>query len=235
MKNKALPGGIPYRPLTNYFEKADYCKTKSRSVYIEAHTFVTDPGAKTVFRFSDTDMKSTGRDLRSHEEQLTQVLNDTMPGLAAGQSDNFFQVSLATAGGDDRVLGGGQHHRLLVKPNAFHVTILFQPTLSFLERAAETLPSDIDAVKNSTSHLDDFVLKVYLPQLEEKVSLVFHQAVTGEMWRCWHAILRLIPLGPEAFLPDPLSKQLSAEPLAKVGFDHSTSFNSLWPCRLVFT
>jgi exocyst complex component 4 len=102
-----------------------------------------------------------------------------MPGLAAGHGDASSQLALSTIATDDRLLGLALHHRLLVKPDAFHVTILFQPTLSFLEKSSETLPSDIDAVKRSTTLLDDFILKVYLPQLEEKVSLVFHQAVTG--------------------------------------------------------
>lgn len=133
-----------------------------------------------VFRFADTDMKFTNKALRKHEDELTRVLKDTMPGLVQGVSENAVQTTLSNVGTDDRLLvGAGQHHRLLIKPDAFHVSILFQPTLAFLERVAEVLPSGVESAKSSSAVLDEFVLKVYLPQLEEKVSSLFHQAVTG--------------------------------------------------------
>jgi exocyst complex component 4 len=102
-----------------------------------------------------------------------------MPGLVQGSSDNAVQSVLSSIGTDDRLLGAGQHHRLLIKPNAFHVNVLLQPTLAFLERVAEVLPSDMESVRALGSVLDNFVLQVYLPQLEEKVSILFHQAVNG--------------------------------------------------------
>src|SRR6266849_4485706 len=37
--------------------------------------------SKAVFRFADTDAKLTSKALKSHEEELTRVLKDTMPGL----------------------------------------------------------------------------------------------------------------------------------------------------------
>lgn len=132
-----------------------------------------------VFRFADTDMKLTNKILRQHEDELTRVLKDTMPGLVQGVSENTVQATLSGVGTDDRLTGVGQHHRLIIKPDAFHVSILFQPTLSFLDRVAEVLPSGIESARSSSAVLDEFVLKVYLPQLEEKVSQLFHTAVTG--------------------------------------------------------
>jgi exocyst complex component 4 len=132
-----------------------------------------------VFRFADTDMKFTNKALRQHEDELTRVLKDTMPGLVQGVSENAVQATLSNVGTDDRLLGAGHHHRLLIKPDAFHVSILFQPTLAFLDRVAEVLPSGVESARSSSAVLDEFVLKVYLPQLEEKVSELFHQAVTG--------------------------------------------------------
>jgi exocyst complex component 4 len=124
-------------------------------------------------------MKLINKTLRQHEDELTRVLKDTMPGLVQGVSENAVQVTLSSVGTDDRLLGAGQHHRLLIKPDAFHVSILFQPTLAFLDRVAEVLPSGIESARSSSAVLDEFVLKVYLPQLEEKVSELFHLAVTG--------------------------------------------------------
>lgn len=126
-------------------------------------------------------MKFTTKALREHEDELTRVLKDTMPGLVQGVSETAVQATLAHVGTDDRLLGAGQHHRLLIKPDAFHVSILFQPTLAYLDRVAEVLPSGVESARSSSAVLDEFVLKVYLPQLEEKVSLLFHQAVTGKV------------------------------------------------------
>ncbi|KAJ7706369.1 Sec8 exocyst complex component-specific domain-containing protein [Mycena rosella] len=166
---------------------------------------------KAVFRFADTDAKLTNKALRSHEDELTRVLKDTMPGLVQS-SESTVQAALSTVGTDDRLLGaGGQHHRLIIRPDAFHVSVLFQPTLAFLDRVSDVLPSGVESARESTAVLDDFVLKVYLPQLEEKVSYLFHQAVTG----------------PEAFQADPSSSRLSPEPLVKASTHLMALINSL--------
>ncbi|KAJ4485935.1 Sec8 exocyst complex component-specific domain-containing protein [Lentinula aciculospora] len=166
---------------------------------------------KSVFRFADTDAKLTNKVLRSHEDELTQILKDTMPGLVQGPAENTVQSALSTVGTDDRLLGAGQHHRLLIKPNAFHVSVLFEPTLAFLDRVRSVLPSDIESVRESGTVLDEFVLNIYLPQLEDKVSYLFHQAISG----------------PEAFQPDPLSKRISSEPLMKGSTHLMALINSL--------
>jgi len=132
-----------------------------------------------IFRFADADMKLAKKSLKSHEDELTRVLKDTVPGLVQGSSENASQAAVSSVGSEGRLLGVGQRHRLLVRPDAFHVSVLFQPTLAFLDRVSEVLPSGIESTRSSSAVLDDFVLKAYLPQLEEKVSLLFHQAVTG--------------------------------------------------------
>lgn len=126
-------------------------------------------------------MKITNKALKPHEDGLTRVLNDTMPGLVPGSSGDAVQAALANVGADDRMLGADQHHRLIIRPDAFHVSVLFQPTLTFLARIASVLPFGVEAERTSSAVLDEFVLKVYLPQLEEKVSELFHQAVTGNL------------------------------------------------------
>ncbi|KAF8898925.1 exocyst complex component sec8 [Infundibulicybe gibba] len=166
---------------------------------------------KTIFRFVDTNPKSANRALKQHEDELTRMLKDTMPGLVSGSAENSTQPISPGVTTDDRVLGLGQRHRLLIQPNAFHVTILFQPTLSFLNRISSVLPPGSESAVASTNILDDFVLKVYLPQLEEKVSLLFQQAVTGH----------------EAFQPDPNFRKLSSEPLLKASTQLMALVNSL--------
>jgi exocyst complex component 4 len=133
--------------------------------------------SKNVFRFSDTDVKFATKTLKIHETELMRVLKETMPGLVQGSSESPNQNTLFSVGSDDR--GVGQHHRLLIKPDAFHVNVLFQPTLSFLHRVIIIFPSGNDFASAGRDILDEFVSKVYLPQLEEKVSSLFHDAVSG--------------------------------------------------------
>ncbi|EKM84205.1 hypothetical protein AGABI1DRAFT_52016 [Agaricus bisporus var. burnettii JB137-S8] len=188
--------------------------------------FSRDKG-KSVFRFTDTDLKRISNNLKPHEEGLTKVLKETMPGLVhSNTSDNLrdsimsptstigasTSASNLTLPTDDRMLTGmDQHHRVLIKPDTFNVTVLFQPTLAFLDRVVNVLPTGIDSAKASSGVLDDFVLKVYLPQLEEKVLDLFHAAVAG----------------PESFQPDPLSTNLSSEPLIKASTQLMALINSL--------
>ena len=134
-----------------------------------------------MFRFADTNPKLITKSLREHEDELNRVLKDTVPGLVQGSSETAVQATLVTVGTDERLLGPDQHHRLLVKPDAFHISVLFQPTLTFIDRVTGSLPSGFEAARASSAVLDEFILKVYLPQLEEKVSLLFHQATTGEI------------------------------------------------------
>ena len=131
-----------------------------------------------MFRFVDTDAKSTNKTLRQHEDGLNQVLRDTVPGLVQSTQDSAVQTALPQTGLDDRLMGS-EHHRLLIRSDAFHIGVLFQPTYSFMERVVEVLPTGIESNRSSTSLLDDFVVNIYLPQLEEKTSFLFHQAVTG--------------------------------------------------------
>lgn len=88
----------------------------------------------------------------------------------------------STTGGRGSGLGGT--HKALVQADAFNVSVLFGPTLAFLERVKEIMPGGMMGEENDPmgfgGFLDEFVLRTFLPQLEEKVSTVFHQAVGGE-------------------------------------------------------
>ncbi|KAI0936742.1 hypothetical protein AcV5_004806 [Taiwanofungus camphoratus] len=172
---------------------------------------------KPVFRFADTDAKFATKALRRHEDELTRVLKDTVPGLVQGSAESAVQATLSAVGTDDRLAGTSQHHRLLVHPDAFHVSVLFQPTLAFLDRISEALPSGLEAARASSVNLDEFVLNVYLPQLEDKVSLLFHHAVTSL----------------DAFEPEPASTRLSPQPLVKASVQVMALINSL--CAMLRT
>ena len=72
----------------------------------------------------------TTKSLRTHEAELNGILHDTVPGLAQGANENSAQYILSHVGADDRLLNA-EHHRLLIRSDAFHVSILFQPTLFY--------------------------------------------------------------------------------------------------------
>ncbi|KAI9513074.1 Sec8 exocyst complex component-specific domain-containing protein [Russula earlei] len=173
--------------------------------------------SKHVFRFADTNPKLITKALREHEDELDRVLKNTVPGLVQGSSETAIQATFVKVGTDEQLLGTDQHHRLLVKPDAFHISVIFQPILAFTDRVTEILPSGFEAARASSAVLDEFVLKVYLPQLEERVSLLFHQATTG----------------PEAFIPDPSSTWLSTEPLVNASTTIMALINSL--CAMLRT
>lgn len=167
--------------------------------------------SKHVFRFADGDVKLTNKALRAHEDELNRVLKDTVPGLVPGSAEASVQATLSAVGVDDHLINPGQHHRLLIKPDAFHVSVLFQPTLAFLQRIADVLPSGMDSTKASSAVMDDFVLKVYLPQLQEKVTEMFLHSVNGIY----------------AFQPDTTTSRLSHQPLIKATTQLMALINSL--------
>lgn len=80
----------------------------------------------------------------------------------------------------------GGTHKALVSADSFNVSVLFGPTLAFLERVKEIMPGgsmgEYDTSSGFAGFLDDFVLRTFLPQLEEKVTSVFHQAVGGQFF-----------------------------------------------------
>jgi len=168
-----------------------------------------------VFRFADSDLKGLSKTLKPHEECLTRVLRDTMPGLVqSATGDTLLSNAMASpitpsstvpiatmsssttiasytipnsminpTGTSNTVPGMDQHHKLLIKPDTFNITVLFQPTLTFLDRVVDVLPMGLESAKASSTVMEEFVLKVYLPQLEEKVLDLFHLTVSSAWLR----------------------------------------------------
>ncbi|KAI8994873.1 Sec8 exocyst complex component-specific domain-containing protein [Pilobolus umbonatus] len=71
-------------------------------------------------------------------------------------------------------------HKILVKPDAYNVSVLLKPTLCFLQRVKEVFPSyDDSSEEGFGSFLDDFAINVFLPQIEEKVMQLIQHATVG--------------------------------------------------------
>ena len=93
-------------------------------------------------------------------------------------------------------------HKLLVEPSVFNISLLLPPSLGFLQRLKDLVPPDSDiAMSTLTSFLDDFLVNVFHPQLEETVNEL-----------CAQTYLDL-----EAFQKDTNWAQKSSRPLFKVG------------------
>lgn len=130
------------------------------------------------------------------------------------------QLSINSIASGGRTAVGGTH-KALIQADAFNVSVLFGPTLAFLERVKEVFPGGMtgDDESGFGGFLDEFVLRTFLPQLEEKVSSVFRQAVGGELRRelGWEpALMGFGNLGHDAFQDDPNYKKVSPVPIVKV-------------------
>ncbi len=137
---------------------------------------------KPIFKFAETDNRAVSNEIKSVDDSVQQVLRASVPGLVNMQSANEGPGVLtgSMANSDDRY-STASRHRTLIPPNAFNVTTLFQPTLAFIERASTIAPVGFEEEPKSFSGvLEDFVVKVFLPQLDEKVTASFQQAVSGE-------------------------------------------------------
>ncbi|KAI9829625.1 MAG: hypothetical protein M1826_005515 [Phylliscum demangeonii] len=99
-----------------------------------------------VFMFSHID--STTPELASAQDDLEAILKTSVPGLVS----------------ESRRL-------MLVEPSVFNMTYLLAPSLSFIQRLKEIVPSTakID-INNLTSFLDDFLVNVFHPQLDEALT-----------------------------------------------------------------
>lgn len=133
-----------------------------------------------MFKFSDTDNRAVLSDIKPIDNSVQQALKTSVPGLVylhvseGSQSVGSTQGDLAI---DDIP---GSRHRTLIPPNPFNVSTLFQPTLAFIDRASAVVPPGFETETEAFgSTLEDFVVNVFLPQLDEKVTESFQQAVSG--------------------------------------------------------
>ncbi|RCI02454.1 hypothetical protein CU098_009274 [Rhizopus stolonifer] len=71
-------------------------------------------------------------------------------------------------------------HKVLVKPDAYNVSVLLKPTMAFLQRLRQVFPNyDDHNEEGFGSFLDDFAVNVFLPQIEEKVMQLIQHATVG--------------------------------------------------------
>lgn len=153
-----------------------------------------------MFKLSDMNTKSP--DITQEREDLEFILRSSVPGLVSESKRPEDMVAVSNANPDGSATG----HKLLVEPSVFNMGILLPPSLDFLNRLKEVVPSNSDIVLSTlTSFLDDFLANVFQPQLEETL---------GEM-----ASQTFIEL--DSFSEDPHWAKHSKKPIFRVS--HHTS------------
>lgn len=143
-----------------------------------------------MFRLSETDGKSA--ELVTEREDLEFILRSSVPGLVNRHEKHLSLLS--TSNGKIGVAGlGGAHnrddntadrsatgHKLLVEPSVFNMSVLLPPSLAFLAKLAEIVPKNSGVVASTlTTFLDDFLINVFYPQLDETLLDLTNAATSG--------------------------------------------------------
>lgn len=136
--------------------------------------------------------------MASEQGELDHILQASVPGLVSKSTrapeNSHIEGSLAS---DGPVTG----HKLLIDPNVFNISLLLPPSLSFLQGLKEIVPPDSNIkISTLTSFLDDFLVNVFQPQLEETVSELCARSLVA----------------PDAFQQDSQWSQHAAIPIFRV-------------------
>ncbi|KKA28227.1 hypothetical protein TD95_002413 [Thielaviopsis punctulata] len=187
------------RTLLNYYVTSD----------ADVYHFITSPNPGTgsgkvdgnrdhLFRFGDTDSKSI--ELTTEMEALDLIIQAAVPGLTDREKND---KKAALAGGprpgakttepgfSERGAGPGVGtYKSLVDPSVFNMSLLLPPTLVFLQRLKNIVPPGSDlATSTLTSFLDNFLVNVFQPQLDETLSkltdTVFNEADSFQQDQNW--------------------------------------------------
>lgn len=162
-----------------------------------------------LFKFSEVDSKSL--DMATEYDALESIVQATVPGLTSNskkqnadgkrprQMGDEVSSRRNTLGGynDGKLLGS---HKPLVEPSVFNMSLLLSPTLIFLQRLRSIVPPGSDlATSTLTTFLDNFLVNVFQPQLDETLA----------------KLTDTILAEAESFSQDPAWNQYSQRPVFK--------------------
>lgn len=105
--------------------------------------------------------------MKAEQDDLEEILRASVPGLVTKSIQK-------TTSGEDAQTGQGNSgtgHKLLIEPSVFNIGVLLPPALAFIQRLKDIVPLNSDiAMSTLTSFLDDFLVNVFHPQLDEAVT-----------------------------------------------------------------
>lgn len=153
-----------------------------------------DPVRQKMFKLSDIDQNS---EMKAEQDELDEILKSSVPGLVSKSR----QKASTTDPSQSRQNNSGTGHKILLEPSVFNMRLLLPPSLSFIQRLKDIVPVDSDISMNTlTSFLDDFMVNVFLPQLDETVT----------------DLCTLSFIAADAFTEDPQWTKVSPRPIFKV-------------------
>ncbi|KAI0407469.1 Sec8 exocyst complex component-specific domain-containing protein [Xylaria palmicola] len=142
-----------------------------------------------LFKFSEADQKSV--EMTAEYEALDSIIQSAVPGLtsntrksqALGKKTSLIgkESRKSTVAGslDSRNTPGS--YKSLVEPSVFNMSLLLPPTLVFIQRLKAIVPPGSDLAASAlTSFLDNFLVNVFQPQLDETLGKL-SESVLGEI------------------------------------------------------
>ncbi|CAO3622394.1 unnamed protein product [Cunninghamella blakesleeana] len=159
----------------------DYLTTRERRAATQQSTS-TNEKSKSFFKLTNaSETESNDIDYQSIQDLLYSNYRKMIPDLNA--TDELVSGSVMHSNIIDKfstnMMSLGSH-KLLIKPDAYNVSVLLKPTMSFLQRLREVFPNYDDQNEEGFGNfLDDFAVNVFLPQIEEKVMQLIHSATSG--------------------------------------------------------
>ncbi|KAK6071651.1 exocyst complex component sec8 [Seiridium cupressi] len=133
-------------------------------------------GRENLFKFSEADSKSA--EMTTEYEALDGIIQAAVPGLTSesrkgkdtDKKAGRDQRKSANIGAYENRQGPGSY-KSLVEPSVFNMSLLLPPTLVFLQRLKVIVPPGSDlAASTLTSFLDNFLVNVFQPQLDETLA-----------------------------------------------------------------
>lgn len=157
--------------LHDYVVTSGHLDGRRRRKQDDASTNIFNPRPrdrnKKMFKLADTLSGSNENkeksELVTEREDLEFMFKASVPGLVNSSMDH----SAAKSEGEtlDR---SGTGHKLLVEPSVFNMGILLPPSLAFLNHLKNVVPPYSSVVPSTlTNFLDDFLINVFYPQLDE--------------------------------------------------------------------
>ena len=137
--------------------------------------------------------------MKAEHDELDEILRSSVPGLV---SKSRHKTSPNDSGRSNRE-NTGTGHKLLITPNVFNISLLLPPALSFIQRIKDIVPLTSDIVISTlTSFLDNFMINVFQPQLDETVT----------------DLCAMSFISADAFTEDPHWSAYSSKPIFKVSY-----------------
>jgi Xaa-Pro aminopeptidase len=148
---------------------------------------------KKMFKLSDIEQSS---EMKAEQDELDEILQLSVPGLVSKTR----QKTSVNDASPSRQGNSGTGHKILLEPSVFNMRLLLPSSLSFIQRLKDIVPVDSDiSMSTLTSFLDDFMVNVFLPQLDETIT----------------DLCTLSFIAADAFTEDPQWTKVSPRPIFK--------------------